>query len=148
MMSQFAFGTPAPNLDGLVERYIGYSVTGTRGGIHRGLPSRHPTFIVGIGEPIDVILQTDPRQSPDRYLAVISGFQTHHALIAHGCHQEGIAFELSPLGFRALFGMPVAELWDTTLALSDVAGPAADELWERLQEPASWDERFAICDEI
>ena len=148
MMSPFAFGTPAPSLEGLVERYIGYSVTGVQGGIHRGLPSRHPTFIVGIGEPIDVILQTDRRQTPARYRTVISGFQTTHALIAHGCHQEGIAFELTPLGFRTLFGLPVAELWDTTLELSEIAGSAADELWERVQHPAGWDERFAVCDEI
>lgn len=147
-MAPFEYGKPAPELAGWIERYVGYRMVGGPGGVHRGLPSRHPTFIVGIGEPIGVIRQTDPWQAPRDYRVVISGFQATHALIAHDGRQEGVAFELTPLGFRALFGMPVAQLWDLSLELDEIAGPVADELWERLQVPAGWPERFAICDEV
>jgi len=148
VMVPFEHGKPAPELARWIERYVGYRMIGGPGGIHRGLPSGHPTFIVGIGETINVIRQTDPRQSPREYRALIGGFQATHALISHQGHQEGISIELTPLGVRALFGVPVAELWDLTLELDEVAGRVATELWERLQTPAPWPARFAICDEV
>src|SRR5262245_19989509 len=46
---------PAPALAHVVERYIGYRAVGFAPGVHRGLPSRHQTFIVGIGPAIDVV---------------------------------------------------------------------------------------------
>lgn len=139
---------PAPALAHVVGRYIGYRAVGFPPGIHRGLPSRHQTFIVSIGAAIDVAAQTDPRQAPGRYRAVLSGLQATPALIRHDGNQEGIAVELTPPGCRALFGLPAAALWDTTLELADLAGPAGDELWERLQAGAPWADRFAILDEV
>ena len=58
---------PAPALRPFVERYAGYRLTDFPPGIHRGLPSRHMTLIVSIGEAIEVVEQTDPRQGPERY---------------------------------------------------------------------------------
>jgi AraC-like DNA-binding protein len=139
---------PAPALAHVVERYIGYRAVGFPPGIHRGLPSRHQTFIVSIGPAIDVVAQTDPRQAPGRYRAVLSGLQASPALIAHDGNQEGVAIELTPPGCRALFGLPAAALWDTTLELADLAGSAGVELWERLQGDAPWERRFAIVDEV
>lgn len=106
------------------------------------------TFIASIGESIDVAAQTDPRQAPRRYDCVLSGLQTSPALIAHDGNQEGVAIELTPLGSRALTGRPAAELWDLSVELSDVVGPAAAELWEGLQDARSWRERFAHCDRV
>ena len=139
---------PAPALAHVVARYIGYRAVGFAPGVHRGLPSRHQTFIVGIGPAIDVVAQSDPRQTPGRYRAVLSGLQATPALIRHDGNQEGIAIELSPPGCRALFGVPSAALWNTTLELADLAGPAGVELWERLQGDAPWERRFAIVDEV
>jgi AraC-like DNA-binding protein len=139
---------PAPGLARIVEGYVGYRMTGTPPGVHRGLPSRHLTFIVSIGPDIDVIAQSDPRQDPARYRCVLSGLAASSALIAYGDRQEGVAIELTPFGSRALFSRPARELWNTSLELADVAGPIGDELWERLQTVTSWSERFAVCDEV
>lgn len=139
---------PAPALRPYVDGYVGYRVGGLPSGIHRGLPSHHATFIVSIGDAIDVRAQTDPRQAPQRYRAVLSGLQAAPALIAHTGVQEGVAIELSPLGFRALFGLPARSLWNTSVELADVVGRAGDELWSRLQELDRWDARFAACDDV
>jgi len=139
---------PAPALAHVVERYIGYRAVGFAPGIHRGLPSRHQTFIVSIGPAIDVVAHTDPRQAPGSYRAVLSGLQATPALIAHDGNQEGVAIELTPPGCRALFGLPSAALFDTTLELADLTGPAGVELWERLQGDAPWERRFAIVDDV
>lgn len=138
---------PAPTLRPLIDAYIGYRVSGPRG-LHRGLPSRHLTLIASIGEPIDVVTQTDPRQGPDRYRFVVGGLQAGPALIATPELQEGVAIELTPLGCRALLGMPAAELWDLSVEAGDVMGSAADELWERLHLAADWPSRFAACDDV
>lgn len=144
----FASRPPAAALVPFVERYIGYRMLGFPPGIHRGLPSRHPTFIVSIGPPIEVARHTDPAQAPGRYGGVLSGFQAAPAIIRHHGDQEGVAIELSPAGFRALFAMPAAVLWNTTVDPRDVIDSAGIELWERLQGTNSWEQRFAVCDSV
>lgn len=146
-----AFSTsrrPALPLAGVVERYVGYRLAGFPPGVHRGAPSRHLTFIVAIGPEIDVVRQTDPRQAPRRYRAVLSGLQATPALIAHDGYQEGVTIQLSPLGCRTLFGLPARALWDTTLELDEVVGAVGRELAERLQEAPRWEERFDACDDV
>jgi AraC-like DNA-binding protein len=144
----WVLGTPAGRLQPFVERYVGYRMLGYPPGVHRGLPSRHMTFIASIGEPIHVVAQTAPSQLPRTYATVLSGLQASTALIEHNGNQEGVAIELTPLGSRTLFGMPARELWDLTLELNEVVGGEGAELWERLQAPSAWTDRFAACDEV
>lgn len=131
-----------------VEGYVGYRLVGSWTGVHRGLPSRHLTFIVSIGEPIEVLAQVDPRQSPDRYGVVVGGLQDRAALVAVEGGQEGVTIELTPLGCRALLGVPARPLWNLSLEAADVLGSAAAELRERLHGVAGWADRFAVCDEV
>lgn len=144
----WATAAPTPALRGLVDSYVGYRLVGFPPGVHRGLPARHLTFIVSIGSPIDVAVQTNPAHAADSYRCVLSGLQASAAQIVHDGNQEGVAIELTPLGCRALFGLPAGQLWNLSSESSTVIGPAGDELWERLQQGATWSQRFAICDEI
>lgn len=146
--SQHVVGRPAPPLRPFIDSYVGYREAGSAGGIHRGLPSRHLTFIVSIGRPIDVVAQTDPVQAPARYDFVISGLQASPALIAHDGNQEGVAVELSPLGCRSLLGMPAQALWNLSVEAGEVLGAAAGELRERLHDATAWPSRFAACDAV
>jgi AraC-like DNA-binding protein len=141
-------GSPSPPLSPYVDRYVGYKLTGFSRGVHRGLPSRYMTLIVSIGAAIDVVEQTDPGQSPGMYRCIVGGLQASSALIAHDGNQEGIAIELTPVGSRALLGMPAEALWNTTLELGDVLGSAGTELWERLQGTNAWENRFRVCDQV
>ena len=147
-MSEWATSPPSPRLRPFIEHYLGYRYVGFDPGVHRGLPSRHATFIVSIGPTIDVAEQTDATQAPARYRTVLSGLQATSALITHTGHQEGVTIKPTPLGFRSLFAMPVRALWSTSVELADVAGAVADELWERMQATTAWPERFALCDEV
>lgn len=126
--SEWVVGKPLPPLRPFVERYCGYRMAGFPAGLHRGVPSRHMTLIVSIGPDIDVVTQTNPAQGPERYRCVIGGLQASSALIRHDGHQEGVTIELTPLGSRALLGMPAAELWDLSLEFSDVLGPAGAQV--------------------
>ncbi|HEY3671397.1 MAG TPA: helix-turn-helix transcriptional regulator [Acidimicrobiia bacterium] len=146
--SEWVAATPAPALRPFVDGYVGYRLAGFAPGVHRGLPSRHMTFIVSIGAPIDVLAQSNPRQAPDRYRCTLGGLQETHALIVDPGAQEGVAIDLTPLGARVLFGMPARELWDTSIEFADVVGGAGDELWEQVQIAHGWDARFAACDDV
>jgi AraC-like DNA-binding protein len=139
---------PAPALAAFIDGYVGYRMSGFAPGLHRGLPSRHMTFIVAIGHTIDVVAQTDPRQTPDDYGCVLSGLQATNATIAHTGFQQGVSIALTPLGCRSLFGMPAGELWNTSLEFADVIGPPGHRLWEQLQTLPTWPERFAACDRV
>lgn len=147
-VSESVLRAPPEPLAPYVEQYVGYRLLGFPPGLHRGVPSRHLTFIVSIGDPIDVAAQTDPSQAPARYRCALGGLQASHALIAHRGDQEGVGIELTPEGCRVLFGLPAAALWDTTLELDEVATRVGDELWERLQSAPDWASRFATCDGV
>jgi len=138
----------APALRPWVDGYVGYRIVGFPPGLHRGLPSRHLTFIVSLGEVIDVVRQTDPRDAPRRYGFVVGGLQTTTALIAHHGNQEGIAVELTPLGSRALLGLPAGALWNTSIEADEVMGRVALELQERLHDVTGWEARFEVCDAV
>jgi AraC-like DNA-binding protein len=144
----WASALPAAPLRPFVDRYVGYRLAGFAPGTHRGLPSRHMTLIVSIGEAIDVVEQTDPRQGPQRYACVLGGLQAAPASIAVPERQEGVVIELTPLGSRALLGPPAAALRDLAVEMSEVVGPVGAELWERLQGRAPWAARFGVCDEV
>lgn len=139
---------PAPRLAPLVRRYIGYRADVAVPGVHRGLPSPGATFIVALDDGVDVIAQTDPRQSPDRYNALVGGMHRRPALVAYGVHQEGVQIDLTPLGVRALLGIPLAALWDLTAHLEQVVSSWSGELQDRLRAAPGWDERFAVCDAV
>jgi AraC-like DNA-binding protein len=147
-VSEYLTRRPAAALSPYIEKYIGYRLLGFPAGVHRGLPSRYMTLIVSIGSEIDVIAQTDPAQAPDRYRCVVGGLQTSPALINHDGNQEGVAIQLTPVGCRALFGIPARELWNMSGELQDVIGGPATELWERMQLACDWEERFAVCDDV
>jgi AraC-like DNA-binding protein len=145
---EYVTAAPSPQLAPFIDGYLGYRLGGFPPGLHRGLPSRHMTFIVSIGPSIDVVTQTDSCQAGESYSCVLGGLQASAAVISHTGYQEGVGISLTPLGSRALLGMPARALWNTSVECADVAGSAGRELWERLQGLTSWADRFAACDGV
>ena len=70
---EYLTAAPSPQLAPFIDGYVGYRLSGFAPGLHRGLPSRHMTFIVSIGPSIDVVSQTDPRQAGASYGCVVGG---------------------------------------------------------------------------
>lgn len=148
VVHEFMTARPAADLRHVVDRYIGYRLMGYPAGLHRGLPSPRMTFIVSIDRPVDIVSQTDHTQAPGRYRSVVGGLHSTPALIAHDGNQEGVAIQLTPLGSRAVFGLPADELHNVSVELADVVGGPAGELWERLQHTVGWRQRFDVCDDV
>jgi AraC-like DNA-binding protein len=128
--------------------YSGYRQQGVQPARHRGLPSPYLTLIVTLDDPLTVAAHPDVRQAPGQYETLLGGLHTSPALITHEGRQSGIQVGLSPLGARALLGLPAGELAGLDVDAGEVLGPVAFELQERVRCAAGWRERFAIIDQL
>jgi len=137
---------PAPALRPFIAFYAGYRQAGVAPGQHRGLPSPFLTVIFTLDDPLHLAGHPDPRQPPGTYRTLVGGLHTVPALITHQGYQSGIQLALSPLGARALLGLPAGELAHTDVEGPAVLGPVADEIGERLQAERDWPGRFAVLD--
>lgn len=141
-------GRPRPRLSPLVAGYTGYRIAGAEPGIHRGLPSRHLTFIVTLDGTVDLAAMPDPTRPPTSFATLVGGLHTSPALISHDGHQHGIQLALSPLGARVLLGLPAGELAGTVVDMAALLGPVAGELLDRLRSASTWTDRFLELDDV
>jgi AraC-like DNA-binding protein len=147
-VSEYAWAAPAAPLRGLVAWYTGYRQEGVPPARHRGLPSPYLTMIITLDDPLTVARHPDPATAPGCYTTLVGGLHTSPALITHDGRQSGVQVALSPLGARALLGMPAGELANVDLEGAEVIGAVARELHERLRGARTWAARFAILDEV
>jgi AraC-like DNA-binding protein len=145
-VSDVASASPLPPLRPYLERYTGYRLEGFPPGVHRGLPSRHLTFILSLGDPVAVTAMPDPGHPPVALTAFVAGLADGAATIVHDGTQHGISLDLTPLGARALLGVPAGELAGMCVGLDDVLGSPARELVDRLASVEGWPARFAELD--
>jgi len=148
-VDEYAQARPAAPLRPFVAFYSGYRQAGVAPGRHRGLPSPYLTLIFTLDDPLEVVAHPDPRQPPGRYDALIGGLHLTPALITHPGRQSGVQVALRPLGCRALFGLPAAELAFSDLRAADVLGALlVDEVRDRLRTATGWPARFAALDRL
>jgi AraC-like DNA-binding protein len=141
-------GVPAPALRPFVAWYSGYRQAGVPPALHRGLPSPYLTVIFTLDDPLVIARHVDPRLPPGSYRALVGGLHTSPALITHDGRQSGVQLQLSPLGARALLGMPAGELAGIDVDGPDVLGAVADKIVERMREEPDWPGRFAVIDRM
>ncbi|MCU1659702.1 MAG: Transcriptional regulator, AraC family [Pseudonocardiales bacterium] len=147
-VNETARARPASPLAPFVDAYLGYRQRGVPPALHRGLPSPYLTVIFTLDEPLEIAQHVDPRQTPGTFDALVGGLHTTPALIKHDGAQSGIQLRLSPLGARALLGVPAGELASLDVHGSDLLGPLAGMVHERLRGAVSWPDRFAVLDEM
>lgn len=137
---------PHPAVRHLVARYIGYTQRGVTLSVHRGLPSRYVTLIIGLDRPIRVTGM--PGQTSFAFQGLVAGLHTGPTLIAQERVQSGIRLELNPLGTRTLLGVSATELSGCVVDLADLGSPRLAALPDRLVRAAGWPRRFEILDEV
>jgi AraC-like DNA-binding protein len=103
-----------------VASVVAYDVDLGAPGVHRGLPSTTLTFVLPVGEPLDVGWRGRPDTRGRRW-STVSGLHAHPAEIHHDGHQTGVQLALTPAGARALLGLPTAALAGELLELGEVA---------------------------
>ncbi|WP_227980274.1 helix-turn-helix domain-containing protein [Nocardia spumae] len=139
---------PAPSLRAFLGPYDGYLLRGFESGVHVGMPGTSITVILTIDEPIDVPVSSHPDQAGARWDTLAGGLTLRPTLIAHDGNQYGIQLAMTPLGARALFGIPAGELGSWIVDLADLLGPEARRLRERIAAAPDWPARFTILDAV
>jgi AraC-like DNA-binding protein len=148
-VDEYASARPSPALRPYVTFYTGYRQRGIPPRRHRGLPSPWLTMILTIDDPLIVAAHPDRRQAAGRYDALVGGLHLTPATIEHGGRQSGVQVAVSPLGCRALLGLPAGELANVDTDLASVVGEVVvDEMRERLRLAGTWPDRFAAVDAV
>jgi AraC-like DNA-binding protein len=148
-VDEYAQARPSAALLPFVGFYTGYRQAGVAPARHRGLPSPYLTLIFTIDDPMEVAAHPDPRQAPGRYDSLIGGLHLTPAMIIHAGWQSGVQVALRPLGCRALFGLPAAELAGLDVEAAAVLGDLlVDEVRDRLRAASDWPSRFAVVDAV
>jgi AraC-like DNA-binding protein len=137
---------PRGPLAAVVAAHHGFRVRHAEPGRHLGLPSPFLTLIFTLDEPLTIARHVDPNVPPGSYRTMAGGLHTSPAVVVHDGAQSGVQVQLDPLGARALFGRPAAEIASLDLPADLLLGPAATDLQERLQAAGDWPARFALLD--
>ena len=138
--------TFGPPLNRYVTLAVGYRYAGGSPGVHVGLPSGALTLVVPFDEALWLSGSGLAARTP--FDGVLAGLATGPTLIHHDGRQHGLQLGLTPGGARAIFGMPAAELAETSVGLEQVVGRVARSLRDELEGYATWPERFAAVDRV
>lgn len=138
---------PHPALRSYVTAYAGFELRGFPPGVHLGTPGRSLTVVISLSEPLDVV-GADGAAPRGPFGAVAGGLTSRSVAIRHDGVQHGVRLALTPLGARALFGMPSAALAHDVVHLDDVLGRLGAELVDRVRGAQTWPDRFAALDAV
>ncbi|MFE1955978.1 helix-turn-helix domain-containing protein [Streptomyces sp. NPDC059524] len=141
---EFVRATPRPG--GPIVSAVGYRSEGQRPALHRGLPSPYLTVIFSLDGPVVGGATAEQATGTDavRTDIVVGGLHQAPAFIAQPAHEAGIQLALHPLAARAVLGVPAAALsGEIVTEGTDVFGPAAARIRDRLHELPGWADRFA-----
>jgi AraC-like DNA-binding protein len=145
--SEAVFRRPPAALRPWVAPYVGYSSSGGRPRLHRGLPSGTLTLVIALDAPLVLDATPDGRSGPHRYDALVGGLHRRPAMVVDPGAQVGVQLALHPLAARQLLGVPAGAMAHEVVHLRDVWGPTADDLVDRLRHSDDWDERFDVLDD-
>ncbi|MET0419085.1 MAG: helix-turn-helix domain-containing protein [Actinoplanes sp.] len=149
VVDEYVQALPHAALRPYVGFYSGYRQRGVAPARHRGLPSPWLTLIFTLDDPLVVAAHPDPRQQPGRYASLLGGLHLTPALITHDGRQSGVQVAVHPLGCRALFGLPAAELAGLDVEVAAVLGNrVTGAIRERLASAPDWPSRFAALDSV
>jgi AraC-like DNA-binding protein len=108
------------------------------------LPVAGTAIVLGLEHPWWL---GSPEQAELRRFGSFAGGLSLAPVVAeHAGAYELIQLDLTPLGTAAVLGVPARALAGTVVELSDLLGPEADRLVERLAGTAGWAARFACLE--
>lgn len=139
---------PAPALRRYVRSYVGFDLRGFPAGVHCGPPGRVLTAVISLSGPLGIGTGVDDGSPVTRFDGVASGLMSRSVAIHHDGRQHGVQVSLTPLGARAVYGVPAAALAHRLVPLDELLGALGVELVDRLRAATTWVARFAVLDEL
>jgi AraC-like DNA-binding protein len=139
---------PAAHLRPFLQGYVGYVETAPGPVIRRELPNTAVVLIVEFGAPIRISAPGSLTPGESFPGGFVAGLTDAFTLTRHDGTQRGLQVNLTPLGARALFGLPLSELAHRSLSLRDLLPREHRSLAERLASLPDWDSRFDLIERL
>lgn len=138
----FALDTVTPDLSDYVERIEAFDLSVPEASIHFGVPSGALTVLISIDEPFDIGWVGAGDSS--RFPVLVAGLHTTPSLVRTHGTQRGIQIALTPLGCRAVFGMPCGELARELVTADMLGDDEFSAVHSRISETPRWESRLTI----
>jgi AraC-like DNA-binding protein len=140
----FAARLPHQVLANHVVAYVGYDRTSTRPVLRRLTALGSIVVVIDLDQPTRLEVEGSPAPAGS---SPVSGLCDRPMTYAQHGRERGVIVELTPLGARALFGLPLREIANASVSLVDLIGSRARRLAEQLGEARGWRERFRLLDD-
>ena len=82
------------------------------------------TAVISLSGPVEVAAGVDDGSPIRRFGSLGGGLMCRSVAIHHDGRQQGVQVSLTPLGARAIYGMPAAALAHQLVPLEDASGSA------------------------
>ncbi len=139
---------PPPDLAELVLRFTGYEEQLPSPTLRRELPRPMAVVVISFGAPF-VLTYEHPQ---DAYAVTrgsfVAGLHDTTAMNRSTGLSHCLQLDLTPLGARLLFGVPMAELGNRIVGLDELLGAAGGRLEQQLQGLPDWPARFALVADL
>ncbi len=132
-------------LRGLVSRISGYREMPRRPVRMTETASLVVPIILGFGAPFSIALGREPGPG-DEIGSFTAGLTLSPVQIASAGAAHCVQMDLTPLGARRFFGLPMRDLTDRMVTLDAVGDPALEALRQRLGNERNWSRRFAVAE--
>ncbi|RYZ38540.1 MAG: AraC family transcriptional regulator [Myxococcaceae bacterium] len=141
---EMALAEPPAHLAGLVRDYCGYREATAAPLRRQELPGVQVVLILEFG-PLLKHLDDTGRVTRHRS-GFTAGLDERWSTTEHDGVSHGLQVNLTPLGARRVFGLPMHEISNRVVGLEDLWGLEARRLVEQLAEAPDWAARFAHVD--
>lgn len=126
--------------------YVGYTER-SPGAVRRPeFPVPFAVMVFEFGPPLRILEAGDARRVTSHRGGFVGGLCDEHVVCEHDGFQQGLQVHLTPIGARLLFDVPMSELSAQIAPVHDLLPAGRRDLGVRLQEAATWDERFDVLD--
>lgn len=102
--------------------------------------------VIEFGPPVRVFDAGSDRRHSRYPGGFVAGIDDTFTVTEHDGFQRGLQVNLTPIGARLFFGVPMAELTGRVLSARDLLPRKYARLAERLEELPTWDERFDLIE--
>ena len=138
---------PDRRLSAFVGEYQGYVESVPHGPLRRQqVPTSRLPLILNLGSPWSVADSAD--EEPELHDSFFAGLFDRSVFVAADGPATCIQVDFTPLGAHMFLGLPMDELANRTLGLEDLLPGRARELPAQLAAKRTWDERFALLDDV